>query len=136
MNYLLDLLPVDVMKIINRKVHDLQIKHRKIERKENKRKMKEQKRIADRRRMIFEKFAGLYRKHLYRLEEKKLAEESKINYEIVNEQYKYCDKLLEKAYDKYGKFKKQVEYFIGIGENPHIIILASMFDIPFKEIFC
>ena len=58
MNFL-DLLPVDVMKIINRKVHDLQIKHRKIERKENKRKMKEQKRIADRRRMIFEKFAGL-----------------------------------------------------------------------------
>ncbi len=85
--------------------------------------------------MIFEKFAGLYRNHLYRLEEKKLAEESKINYEIVNEQYKYCDKLLEKAYDKYGKFIKQVEYFIGIGENPHIIILVNMFDIPFKEIF-
>jgi hypothetical protein len=42
--------------------------------------MKEQKRIADRRRMIFEKFAGLYRKHLHRLEEKQLAEESKINY--------------------------------------------------------
>ena len=131
----LDLLPVNVMKIINRKVHDLQIKHRKIERKENKRKMKEQKRIADRRRMIFEKFAGLYRKHLYRLEEKILAEESKINSTIVNEQYKYCDKLLEKAYDKYGKFIKQVEYFIGIGEKPHIIILISMFDIPFKEIF-
>ena len=36
MNFL-DLLPVDVMKIINRKVHDLQIKHRKIERIENKR---------------------------------------------------------------------------------------------------
>ena len=32
----LDLLPVDVMKIINRKVHDLQIKLRKIERIENK----------------------------------------------------------------------------------------------------
>ena len=134
MNFL-DLLPVDVMKIINRKVHDLQIKHRKIERKENKRKMKEQKRIADRRRMIFEKFAGLYIKHLHRLEEEKLAEESKINYEIVNEQYKYCDKLLEKAYDKYGKFIKQAEYFIGIGEKPHIIILVSMFDIPIKEIF-
>ena len=135
MNYFLDLLPADVLKIINRKVHDLQIKHRKIERKENKRKMKEQKRIADKRRMIFEKFAGLYRKHSYRLEEKKLAEESKINSAIVNEQYKYCDKLLEKAYDKYGKFIKQVEYFIGIAEKPHIIILASMFDIPFKEIF-
>ena len=41
MNYL-DLLPDDVMKIINRKVHDLQIKHRKIERIENQRKMIEQ----------------------------------------------------------------------------------------------
>ena len=134
MNFL-DLLPVDVMKIINRKVHDLQIIRRRIERKINKEIAKENKRKADRRRMIFEKYAGLYRKHLYLLEEKKLAEESKINYEIVNEQYKYCDKLLEKAYDKYGKFIKQAEYFIGIGEKPHIIILVSMFDIPIKEIF-
>ncbi len=46
MNYL-DLLPDDVLKIIKRKVHDLQIKHRKIERKENKWKMIERKRIAD-----------------------------------------------------------------------------------------
>ena len=134
MNYL-DLLPVDVMKIINRKVHNLQIKHRKIERKKNKRIAEENKRKADRRRMIFEKFAGLYRKHLYRLEQKISNEQSKINSAIVNEQYKYCDKLLEKAYDKYGKFIKQAEYFIGIGEKPHIIILVSMFDIPIKEIF-
>ena len=134
MNFL-DLLPVDVMKIINRKVHDLQIIRRRIERKINKEIAKENKRKADRRRMIFEKFAGLYRKHLHLLEEKKLAEESKINSAIVDEQYKYCDKLLGKAYDKYGKFIKQVEYFIGIGERPHIIILVNMFDIPFKEIF-
>ena len=33
MNYLLDLLPVDVMKIINRRLHDAQIIKRKIERK-------------------------------------------------------------------------------------------------------
>ena len=69
MNYL-DLLPVDVMKIINRKLHDLQIIRRKTERKINKEIAKENKRKADRRRMIFEKFAGLYRKHLYLLEEK------------------------------------------------------------------
>ena len=134
MNFL-DLLPVDVMKILNRKLHDAQIIKRKIERKRNKEIAKQKKLKADIRRMIFEKYAGLYRKHLYRLEEEKLAEESKINYEIVNEQYKYCDKLLQKAYDKYGKFIKQVEYFIGIGEKPHIIILVSMFDIPIKEIF-
>ena len=135
MNYFFDLLPVDVMKIINRKVHDAQIIRRRIERKINKEIAKENKRKADRRRMIFEKYAGLYRKHLYRLEQKISNEESKINSTIVNEQYKYCDKLLQKAYDKYGKCIKQVEYFIGIGEKPHIIILISMFDIPFKEIF-
>ena len=69
MNYL-DLLPIDVMKIINRKVHDLQIKHRKNERKENIRIAEENKLKADIRRMIFEKYAGLYRKHLYLLEDK------------------------------------------------------------------
>ena len=134
MNFL-DILPVDVMKIINRQVHNLQIKRRKIERKRNKEIAEQNKRKADRRRMIFEKFAGLYRKHLYLLEQKISNEQSKINSAIVNEQYKYCKKLLEKAYDKYGKFIKHVEYFIGIGERPHIIILVSMFDIPFKEIF-
>ena len=123
------------MKIINRKVHNLQIKHRNIKRKENIRIAKENKLKADIRRMILEKYAGLYRKHLYRLEQKISNEQSKINSAIVNEQYKYCDKLLEKAYDKYGKFIKQAEYFIGIGEKPHIIILVSMFDIPSKEIF-
>ena len=67
MNYL-DLLPVDVMKIINRKVHNLQIKQRKIERKENIRIAEENKLKADLRRMIFEKYDGFYRKHLYLLE--------------------------------------------------------------------
>ena len=57
MNYL-DLLPVDVMKIINRKVHDLQIKHRKIERIENQRKMIEQKRIADNKKRIYNKYVN------------------------------------------------------------------------------
>ena len=46
MNYL-DLLPNDVMKIINRKVEDLHIISRKKERKENKKINMEQKRIAD-----------------------------------------------------------------------------------------
>ncbi len=39
MNYL-DLLPDDVIKIINRKVHDLQVKQRKIERKRKKKSQK------------------------------------------------------------------------------------------------
>ena len=52
MNYL-DLLPDDVMKIINRKVQDLQIKQRKIERKENKRIQREKKQIADNKRKVY-----------------------------------------------------------------------------------
>ena len=46
MNYL-DILPNDVMKIINRKVQDAQIIKRRTERKENKRLQREKKQIAD-----------------------------------------------------------------------------------------
>jgi hypothetical protein len=74
MNYL-DLLPDDVMKIINRKVHNAQILKRKLERKENIRIAEEKKLKADIRRMIFEKYARLYRKHLYCLEQKISNEE-------------------------------------------------------------
>ena len=63
MNYL-DLLPDDVMKIINRKVQDLQIIKRKIERKENERKMIEQKRTANRKRYIYEKYVKLYKNYV------------------------------------------------------------------------
>ena len=63
MNFL-DFLPVDVMKIINRKVHDLQIIKRKIERKENKRKMIEQKLIADNKKRIYNKFVILYENYV------------------------------------------------------------------------
>ena len=69
MNFL-DLLPDDVMKIINRKVHDLQIKQRKIERKRNKEIAEDNKLKADRRRMIFYKYAGLYHKYVFISEEK------------------------------------------------------------------
>ncbi len=63
MNYL-DLLPDDVMKIINRKVHDLQIKHRKIERIEIKMKMILQKQIANRKRYIYNKYVKLYQNYV------------------------------------------------------------------------
>ena len=64
MNYL-DLLPDDVMKIINRKVHDLQILKRSRERKENKRIQKEKKQIADKKRKVYNKFVQLYKTHEY-----------------------------------------------------------------------
>ena len=64
MNYL-DLLPDDIMKIINRKVQDLQIKQRKIERKENKRIQREKKQKADNKRKVYIKFVQLYKTHEY-----------------------------------------------------------------------
>ena len=75
MNYL-DLLPDDVTKILNRKVHDLQIKHRKIERKENQRKMIEQKRIADNKKRIYNKFVRLYEQY------------------VINQKWEYCCDLV------------------------------------------
>ena len=59
MNYL-DILPNDVMKIINRKVQDAQIIKRRTERKENKRKQREEKQIADNKKRIYSKFVYLY----------------------------------------------------------------------------
>ena len=54
MNYL-DLLPDDVLKIINHKVQKLQIIYKKAERKENKRIQREKKQIADNKRKVYKK---------------------------------------------------------------------------------
>ena len=64
MNYL-NLLPDDVMKIINKKIQDLQIIKRRTERKEIKRIQRAKKRIADNKKRIYNKFAWLYQKHKY-----------------------------------------------------------------------
>ena len=59
MNYL-DILPNDVMKIINRKVQDLHIIERRIKRKENRKRNRELEEIADRKRDISKKYIVLY----------------------------------------------------------------------------
>jgi hypothetical protein len=81
MNYL-DLLPNDVMKIINRKVEDLHIISRKKERKENKKINMEQKRIADYKRSIYNKYVSLYEKHIRNI---KLENCKKMTKEIKKE---------------------------------------------------
>ena len=101
MNYL-DLLPVDVMKIINRKVHDLQIKHRKIERIENKIKMILQKQIANRKRFIYEKYVKLYR-----------------NY-IKNKKWEYCCDLVAFMKKEFGKDHLYSKIFIE-DDEPYIV---------------
>ena len=107
MNYL-DLLPDDVMKIINRKVHDLQIKQRKIERKRNKEIAEDNKLKADRRRMIFYKYAGLYHKYVFISEEKKRKE--------------YLDKLYDKVLLAFGRTLISTEFFHWV-EKPYLKII-------------
>ena len=57
MNFL-DLLPDDITKIKNRKVQDLHIIKRRKERKENKKMNREQKRKANRKRYIYQKYVN------------------------------------------------------------------------------
>ena len=100
MNYL-DLLPDDVMKIINRKVHDLQIKHRKIERKENQRKMIEQQQIAFNKKRIYNKFVRLYEQYVF------------------NKKWKYCCDLVSIMKNKFGSDYLKSDIFIE--DEPYII---------------
>ena len=100
MNYL-DILPDDVMKIINRKVHDLHIKHRKIERKENKMKMIEQKRIADNKKRIYNKFVILYENYVF------------------NQKYKYCCDMIAMMKKEFGSNYLKSDIFIE--DEPYII---------------
>ena len=100
MNYL-DLLPDDVMKIINRKVHDLQIKHRKIERKENQRKMIEQQQIAFNKKRIYNKFVRLYEKY------------------VINQKWEYCNDLKAMMKKKFGSDYLKSDIFIE--DEPYII---------------
>ena len=90
MNYL-DILPNDVMKIINRKVQDAQIIKRRTERKENKRIQREKKQIADNKKRIYSKFVYLYERHLF-LEE--LKEKKRIRKLEEIEEEKYREKLM------------------------------------------
>ena len=129
MNYL-DILPNDVMKIINRKVQDAQIIKRRIERKENKRIQREKKQIADNKKRIYSKFVFLYEKHLF-LEEKKekkrlrkLREIEEEKYrEKINEQHKYLVTLRDIVYDVKNTIDNisEIEFCIG-GEIPYMTV--------------
>ena len=115
MNYL-DLLPNDVMKIINRKVEDLRIISRRNERNKNREINIQQKITADRKRRISNKYALLY--HLYK----------------TNKQYEYCNKLNEAMKKELGDYYLKTDicienndqyiivYFIKLGELLRIIV--------------
>ena len=115
MNYL-DLLPNDVMKIINRKVEDLRIISRRNERNKKREINIQQKITADRKRRISNKYALLY--HLYKR----------------NKQYEYCNKLNEAMKKELGDYYLKTDiciennyqyiivYFIKLGELFRIIV--------------
>jgi hypothetical protein len=127
MNYL-DILPNDVMKIINRKVQDAQIIKRRTERKENKRIQREKKQIADNKKRIYSKFVYLYERHLFleELKEKKRLrkleeiEEEKYRGKI-NEQHKYLQDLMKRMCDTSTDHILESELCIG-GEIPYLTV--------------
>ena len=127
MNYL-DILPNDVMKIINRKVQDAQIIKRRIERKENKRIQREKKQIADNKKRIYAKFGYLYQIHLFlehlkeekRLKKLEEIEEEKYK-EKIKEQHEYLQDLMKRMYDTSTDHILESELCIG-GEIPYLTI--------------
>ena len=136
MNYL-DILPNDVMKIINRKVQNAQIIKRRTERKENKRIQREKKQIADNKKRIYSKFVYLYERHLFleelkekkRLKQLEEIEEEKYR-EKINEQHKYLQDLILRIYDVSTDHILESELCIG-GEIPYIKI--NFIDSRFNE---
>ena len=125
MNYL-DILPNDVMKIINRKVQEAQIIKRRTERKENKKLQREKKRIADNKKMIYSKFVYLYQKHLFLEEKKEENRLIKLREKKANEQHKYLVTLRDIVYDVKNTIDNilEIEFCIG-GEIPYMTVKYS-----------
>ena len=125
MNYF-DILPDDVIKIINRKVQDLHIIERRKERKENKKIQREKKRIADNKRMIYSKFVCLYQEYLFQ-EEKKLRKIEEEKYiKKINEQHKYLVTLRDIVYDVKNTIDNILEIEFCIGEEiPYMTVIYS-----------
>ena len=112
MNYL-DLLPNDVMKIIDREIQNSNIIKRRIERKQNKKMNRDQKRIAERRRYLYEQFARLYNKCIEYQQNKEYSQR-------VDEHYEYSQRLYKNIREKYGTMLLHTEECIG-GDEPYII---------------
>ena len=112
MNYL-DLLPNDVIKLINREVEKAHIIKRRIERKRNRNMNREQKRIAERKRDIYENFARLYNKYIEYQQYKKYSNR-------VDDHYKITQRLYKEIREKYGPMLLHTEECIG-GDEPYII---------------
>ena len=104
MNYL-DLLPRDVIKIINRKVQDLHIIERRKERKENRKMNREQEEKAYRRRYVCNKYVKLYQKY------------------VNNQKWEYCYGLVAMMKKEFGKDYLSSQIFI---EDDEIYIISTI----------
>ena len=112
MNYL-DLLPNDVMKIIDREIQNTNIVKRRIERKQNNNKNRDQKRIAENKIYLYEQFARLYNNYIVYQQSKKYSLR-------VEEHYKITQGLLKEIREKYGMMLLHSKECIG-GDEPYII---------------
>jgi hypothetical protein len=112
MNYL-ELLPDDVMKIVNRKVQDAHIIKRRIERKQNRKMNRDQQRIGEHKRYLYEQFARLYNNYIVYQQSKKYSLR-------VEEHYKYTQRLLKDIREKFGMMLLHSKECIG-GDEPYII---------------
>ncbi len=112
MNYL-DLLPNDVMTIINREIQNAHIIKRKIERKQNRIMNREQKKTADRKRHWYEQFARLYNKYI-------VYQQNKEHSKRVDDHYKITQRLYKEIRKKYGTRLLHSEECIG-GDEPYVI---------------
>jgi hypothetical protein len=115
----LDLMPKDILDMINKQVKDDYIKERRIQRKENRRQNREDKRKAFKRGILFENFVGLYRlflvkKYMNKLE-MFLEDYSTAKYEFVEKQIMkiFLDDARHEY--KYAIIKLVFEDEIGVG---------------------
>ena len=95
MNYL-DLLPNDVMKIIDREIQNINIVKRRIEIKKIKKMNRDQKRIAEHKIDLYKKFAILYNKYIVYQQNKKYSQR-------VDDHYEHTQKLFNDILKRYGE---------------------------------
>ncbi len=112
MNYL-DILPNDVMKIINREIQNAHIIKRRIERKQNRNMNREQKRIADHKKYLYEHFARLYHKYIVYQQNKEYSKR-------VDDHYTVTQRIYKEIRKRYGVMLLHSEECIG-GDEPYII---------------
>jgi hypothetical protein len=99
MNYL-DILPTDVIKIINREVQKAHITKRRMERKKNRKINGDQRETAERKRCIFEQYARFYNKYIEYQQDKEYSQKIDDHYKITQRLYKEIrEKVIQPLYN-------------------------------------